>query len=281
MFINKIFNVLKPGSQTNHFKSNPFIFCINTGRAGSDYLAKLLGSANNVLAQHEPDPKMIGHILQLVTSDTYENTYLERFFKVEAIENALKASGKNVYIETSHMFIKTFFDLVANEFRNVNVIFLNRSLVDTLQSFCELGYFTNFNDIWPDWMISPYAKTAAIECAIPEEEQDSIGLAISYLIDIHARALRFKRNYTHIPVIEIELGKLNNIENVIDLFDRLNIKPTEATRLLVGQKQNARVDRKIEIAANVPNRQYLQQRIVEYLQKLEAKGIKTPSTLIL
>ena len=42
------------------------IFCINSGRAGSNYLAELLNSAVGVYSFHEPNPQMIGDNLNLI-----------------------------------------------------------------------------------------------------------------------------------------------------------------------------------------------------------------------
>ena len=39
------------------------IFCINSRRSGSNYLAELLGSAVNIKIFYEPSPKMIGQSL--------------------------------------------------------------------------------------------------------------------------------------------------------------------------------------------------------------------------
>jgi hypothetical protein len=44
-----------------------YIFSINTGRAGSQYLSDLLGMAKNVVSFHEPQPQMIDRYLNLAT----------------------------------------------------------------------------------------------------------------------------------------------------------------------------------------------------------------------
>ena len=42
------------------------IFCINSVRCGSGYLAKLLGSAKEVRSYHEAVPQMIGPYLHMI-----------------------------------------------------------------------------------------------------------------------------------------------------------------------------------------------------------------------
>ena len=50
------------------------IFSINSGRSGSQYLAKLLDSAKEVTAFHEAEPKMIGKYLRLIEKKTYKES---------------------------------------------------------------------------------------------------------------------------------------------------------------------------------------------------------------
>jgi len=60
------------------------------------------------------------------------------------------------------MFIKTYFDVIMNDFLNVDVIILRRDIASVLKSFIELGYFSKSNKMWPKWMHYPDAVTSAI-----------------------------------------------------------------------------------------------------------------------
>ena len=253
-----------------------YIFCINTGRAGSEYLAHLFDSAKGVAAFHEPRPYMTGDVLKWVTEDSYENTYSKRIYKADAIKKALKEEGKKIYAETNHMFIKTFFDIAVNELNNVKIVHLKRNVLDVLISFCELGYFSERNTAWKDWMVSPYARTAAVPCLIPEEKQDHIGLIIAYLIDIYARAERFKKDYPDVPVYEVHLSQLNDINEVDKMFDWLGTSMTDKTKELIGKKQNDRALRKKELGGYSQNKEYLRQRLIQYVNLLQEKGVNLP-----
>jgi hypothetical protein len=219
------------------FKKKQYVFCINTGRAGSEYLSNVLATAKSVWADHEPEPQMIGKYLDMITENDYQSSYKNRSFKVDEVKKIIRKSFKTNYIETNHMFIKTFFDIVVNELDNVKVVFLKRNIVDTLYSFYQLGYFSDRNEAWKDWMVSPYAKTAAIPCFLEGEEKDDIGLSLAYLIDIYERGHRFMEQYPQIPVFQIELQDLNNVEKVKELFVNLNLTPTQATFSVVGQRK--------------------------------------------
>ncbi|MDQ3112242.1 MAG: hypothetical protein M3R17_20345 [Bacteroidota bacterium] len=262
------------------FDSRDYIFCINTGRSGSDYLAKLLDSAAEVSAFHEPKPEMTKAMLGLVTNDTYRNTFSKRAFKARAIRKLAKSVNAKVYAETNHMFIKTFPDVVAKRLKNVKVIFLKRNLIDTLYSFYELGYFSDWEHSWKEWMILPNAKTAAIQTMIKGEKPDQVSLIIGYLLDIRARAARFKSEFPAVPVYEINLYELNDKVHLVKMFEWLNITPTEKTYELIGKKQNDRTDLKKKIGGTVPDKPYLKQRFYEHIEKLKALGIEIPADVL-
>ena len=256
-----------------------YIFSINTGRAGSKYLFDILSTAKDVWADHEPEPKMTGDILKLVENNIYKESYKTRIYKTNAIKEILIASSYSTYIETSHMFIKTFFDVVISELQNVKIVFLKRNLVDTLHSFYQLGYFSDRNKAWPDWMISPYAVTSAIPCLL--DEKDEIGLSLAYLIDIYARGNRFIEENPNTPVFHITLEELNDAEKVRDLFLKLNIVPTETTFQSIGKKTNLRLEKKKKFGGKAISKEYLKQRCLSYIEKLKASGYDVKDMIII
>jgi hypothetical protein len=250
-----------------------YIFCINPGRSGSQYLAKLLGTAQNVVAFHEATPPMIGPFLKVVTYAQYSESYRERRIKVAAIKNIMKDYPSDyTYVETNHMFIKTFFDVACNELENIRVIHLRRKFCDVLKSFIELQYFTSFNSAWPDWMISPNAVTRAIEPIAEDHVMDSVHRTIAYLIDIEMRALRFQKQYPHVPVHIIDLESLNNPKSVDLFFYDLGLEYGEGTKKLIGQRINERIESKKKYAINVQS-DVLNNEIIWYLKRMEFQGI--------
>ena len=257
------------------------IFCINSGRAGSNYLAELLGTAREVISFHEAEPNMAGKYLHNLHKCSYAETRGERRIKSEAIKKMLKSFSRDqVYCETNHMFIKTFFDVIIEDFEYVEVIILRRQLALVLKSFIELNYFTNKNEIWPDWMSSPNARTAAIHCISPDEKLDQYDLCIAYLIDIEARSGRFRREYPWIKTHDVRLEALNDYKNVARFFDDLLITPTKKTKKITGSIVNVRDQRKREFN-NKAQVHYCRERIDLYLTKAKSMGIQLPNTLAL
>ena len=261
--------------------SNRAIFCISPGRSGSNYLAELLGTAREVVSLHEPEPTMTAEYLEMVNTHPYDDTKVFRKTKAEAINRFLLSMGPNqVYCETNHMFIKTFFDVVIDSIDSIKVIFLRRDIRQVLRSFIELKYFTNENMEWHKWMTSPNAVTAALPAIYPDSQLDQYDLCIAYLLDIEARAQRFYKDYPSVQVHEIELSTLNNYDRVFRLFNELDVTPTRRTHKIIGLKINQRRQRKKHFN-NPIDFEYCNRRITEYIDKAKSKGICVPDTILM
>jgi hypothetical protein len=257
-----------------------YLFCINSGRAGSEYLATLLGTAPMAYSFHEPEPQMIGEYLHSVARNGWQKTFNDRRIKSQAIVKiASQFPDQSVYIETNHMFIKTFYDVVLRDLRNVQVIHLQRDLLETLKSFVQLFYFSDKNSAWPDWMISPNAQTVVIKAIDDDNKLDYIDLGIAYLIDIEARATAFRQKYPHIPFHETDIIDLNDMDKTKVLFKNLGLSFTSETEELIGRKINQRANVK-EKYANQVNDEQLAERIRIYLKKGEELGIKFPDRVL-
>lgn len=257
------------------------IFCINSGRAGSQYLAQLFKTAHDVQSFHEASPKMMGEPLRMINALPLEATREARRIKVSAIADSLrKMRPHEIYAETNHMFIKTFFDVVLAEFSNVDVVILRRSLPYVLKSFIELGYYSPLNPVAPDWMSSPNAATAALRPVAPDDQLDQYDAAIAYLLDIEARAQRFIRDYPLVRIHEARLEQLLDREGVAAFLTRLNLVPTELTWGFVGQRINDRLHRKSHFN-NPTTLDECRRRLNAYVDRAEKAGIVVPRTAAL
>jgi hypothetical protein len=269
-----------PIKTTNNI-DHRLIFCINSGRSGSQYLAELLGTGKEVTSFHEAEPTMSGDHVRLVNKYPYSKTANKRRIKSYSIKKKLEEfRNGQIYCETNHMFIKTFFDVVLEDFIHVDVIILRRQLTLVLKSFIELGYFSPKNNAWSSWMTSPNAKTAALQCIGPDKGLDQYDLCIAYLFDIEARALRFQAKYPGIRTHQIRLENLNERSHVESLFRDLGIKMTDKTENMLGKKSNSR-DAKKTYYNNPCDLAYARARIENYIEKAHAQGIALPPTLTL
>jgi hypothetical protein len=254
------------------------IFCINSGRSGSEYLMRVLATARNVSAFHEPQPKMCGEYLKAAMEQSLPATTAQRMVKVDGLRKILGTlpSG-HIYAETNHMFIKTFHDVVMGAFstESIDVIILRRDLVKVLKSFINLGYYSDRNEAWPDWMHRVPSGVSLIRPPDSFEEMDMYDRSISYLIDIEAQAQSFPQKYPDCRVHEVFLDELQDIETVHCLFQRLNLSPTARTQEIVGVRVNERQQRKEEIQI-ATTEAICEERIELYLKRCREKGIAMP-----
>ena len=253
------------------------IFSINSGRAGSKYLAQLLSTTREVKSFHEAEPKMSGEFLGMINAGPLEISREQRRTKSQAIATVLRANPGETYAETNHMFIKTFYDVVLEDFHNVEVIILRRDLASILRSFIELGYFSPRNPKSYQWMSSPNAATAALPAIAPDSELDQFDLCIAYLLDIEARMQRFQREYPDVPTHEVRLEQLNEVGFVREFLARLNLKPTWRTRWLCGRSVNDREHRKVKVG-NPTTLDECRRRLANYIEQAKSLGIKVSAS---
>jgi hypothetical protein len=255
------------------------IFSINSGRSGSKYLSQLLATGRHVKSFHEAQPKMSGPFIEMINSEPFELSRDRRRVKSEAIAEIVRAGRrKEIYAETNHTFIKTFFDVVLEDFHNVDVIILRRELALVLKSFIELGYFSSLNPVAWNWMSSPNAVTAALPAIGPDATLDQFDLSIAYLLDIEARAERFKIHYPEVRTHDVRLEQLNRTSYVEELFHRLGITLTAATKELCGRVVNEKQPRKAHVA-NPTTVDECRRRLAEYIRKAKDQGIRVPQSV--
>ena len=257
------------------------VFSINSGRSGSDYLYRLLATAENAAAFHEARPSMAGSRMSKVpaTNPTlldrafYAGMYVKKFQKVKAIRQTIKTmQPDHIYVETNHMFILTFYDVIMNHFSDVHVVLLRRYLPWVVKSFLDLNMFVNGDSTTKYWTSSPNSPSAAVKTFAADDQLDQIDRCIAYVIDIEARAQRFKQTYPNTPVVEKRLPDLNDRQHAQDLFDRLHLRSTEATWQVCGQVYN----NKRSIKKSDHSEQHIRDRILQYLQKCQDVGIELP-----
>jgi hypothetical protein len=268
-------NAVPVNSTLDRLRGRRLIFCASSGRSGTHYLAQLIGSADNVHATHEAPPYMIGHHLRAVLEHPLHETYEQRRIKATVIRATLAGMPGNIaYAETNHMFIKTFHDVILNEFdpKGISVVILRRSLDKVLKSMLELGYFTPDNADWPLWMHLPQGSQLVAQTPQPIQELDDIDRAIGYLFDIEARQQAFASEHPDLDIVETRIEEIQTLDGGRGLLEQLRLKPGHRTDAVVGVRTNVRTSsrvRSIDI-------QECRARIVDYHSQGVEQGIWVP-----
>lgn len=186
-------------SDEEFFKDRHIIFCVSPGRAGSKYLSDVLSVGDGVIGLHEPEPKMTGDVLKQVLlegrrAETFEQRKKE---KIGAIREVMEGMDKSVvYAETSHMFVKTFEDVVLETLGNVakiTVVYLRRPLKDVVWSQMRLGWFGKGHSGKDVWYYNASSVHPSEKAWNDGNASDVLDLLIGYNMDVLKRVGELER----------------------------------------------------------------------------------------
>lgn len=249
------------------------MFCINTGRSGSHYLANILNNCSNVKAFHEPDPIMNGK--PMVDYLKGDKSALLKLLdkKIEIIHQSVKKG--EVYFETNHSFIKGFAWEIVNKFPHseIAVIYLKRDVKAVVNSFFRIGT-TPLNYNGKMWMFNPLMKSPETKVSLKfkleyrilfffnrflkskynkflfkfrkpkyfiEKEKDYLKW---YVQETDLQAKKFIKKYPNVKCFEIDTNSLNVTEVYRTMFDFFGIEflPKKSFYSKIGITTNLKVN---------------------------------------
>ncbi len=249
-----------------------YIFCINTGRSGSHYLAQVLNEFEGIVALHEPRPVLNGgEMVNFLSGDSaaMEGRMEE---KLDAIKEALR--DKECYIETNHTFIKGFGWLIPFYLphEELGVIVLKRNKQEIVDSLLRI----NCTPLTMDglmWLMTPLMKDPINPLGIWDKRCFRLVLRLDrilmrlrgrlgskmirrwvfgrfdrrllewYVEETYAQAKRFARKFPNIRMYETELDKVNDIRGIQEMLGYFGLKnsPKKSVLKLLGVRTNLKV----------------------------------------
>eukprot|EP01103_Thecamoeba_quadrilineata_P011865 TRINITY_DN2936_c0_g1_i2.p1 TRINITY_DN2936_c0_g1~~TRINITY_DN2936_c0_g1_i2.p1 ORF type:complete len:314 (+),score=55.48 TRINITY_DN2936_c0_g1_i2:573-1514(+) len=266
------------------------IFSINPGRTGSEYLARVLDTAKNVRCFHEKEPVVV-HFPEVLQKGL-EATTPERSSKLKAVlqdltEEPFRTEPNQIYCDTSHMFVKSWADVVLDHFFSVeedgrwevDVIVLRRYLPLTLRSFMRL-------DTWhPNLPLNEYSggeyslghrNFAIVPPYALNHQQDKVDLALGYIIDFEAQAKKFSENYPQVRMHEIRLEQIQTGDGVRKMLEDLGLEPTQRTLEVINKSSNQKFKPdSVELKTYQPLGLYYN-RVKLFEKKYRDKGLRLP-----
>ena len=226
-----------------------YIFPINTGRSGSKYLSVLLGSCEDVWAEHEPGPGGGAMNLQHLT---LESTYEKRkTIKIKDIDRIMRRhSTKSVYAETNPNFKTWFWDVTLDTFgaeqgKRIDVLVVRKYLPAVLLSIYELGWYST-----PvkgnGWLPTANGVNSMIKPLDADRALTPFERIISSLINAEAVAQQIVWRYGnpesphYLPNVHFHHYRSEELfdkQKVIHILEHdLHLKPTSETFSLAGQE---------------------------------------------
>lgn len=245
MMTDNIVSTLSPG--VIHYT-----FVATTGRSGTLSLARLFSRVPGYLALHEPAPDMTRHVV--IETNNGNTRLMEDIFlktKLPHIRRDCEKSGAKYYLESTHMFIKTFWRIAIDYFYPyIRIIQLERDPLKVAASFYQLGEIPGTQE-GNDWLLDYKAPLNHIQIASILDTQPEFGhpffRCLWYIYEIRERINKLKRMYPTIPIYRMNTEDLNSIEGVEKVLEFLGI-PMDINYLskFVGKHYNRAINQKKE-----------------------------------
>lgn len=258
-------------------KKVKYIFCINTGRAGSHYLSQLFTAVPGCRAFHESSPIGNGYAMRryLAGCDRPMRTIVEEKVRmIKAIDREC-----DHYVETNHCFIKGFGWLLPEYLpqADMGVIFLTRSKKSTVESLQRIACHP-LTEVGRDWIMTP-AMLSPIACPprrflspridyqlirtfsnlfglwkaaskkLRWDEPRPPGWLNSYVADCldwyfdetQLKADLYQKTFPSISFKRIDVEELNTLSGVRDMMDFFGCGWNEAIAKVISQATNLKI----------------------------------------
>lgn len=237
-----------------------YIFSINTGRSGSNYLYRLFASQQGFKAFHEPNPIMNGKPMRDYLKGDEKSIRALAKKKVNRIQQAIENSGL-VYVETNNAFIKGFgwilMEMLPHD--QVGVIILKRNKKEIVDSLIRINC-TPLSELGADWLITPSIKKPInsvqhickliyfiLSALIRKTNKKNNWIKayekkwLSWYVDeTYAQAERFRHLFPMTKVFSTDivfLNELSEVERMFKFFD-YEISDNRRLKLVLGKKTN-------------------------------------------
>ncbi len=273
---------LKLAWKTIMEKTTEYIFSINTGRSGSNYLKTLFDHVTGCNAFHEPRP--IGN---LVVMRKYARGRPDSMRKVAQEKATIIKNAKSLcalYVETNHCFIKGFGWFLPEHIspETMGVIILTRDPSKIAMSHSRIGCspLTPFGRQWittPDKknpLVPPPAMyfspgTTYLLCfflmslfrtarflvrkVLRKEIQPPKWMAkyeldclLWYVQETAAEAEVFKSRFPAIKYYEVNVDELNTLERVEKMFAYFGCCGKDSLATVVGRATNLKIVERVQ-----------------------------------
>jgi hypothetical protein len=220
------------------------IFTATTGRSGTLTLTNVFSSIADCKALHEPYPRMSGAVLTAASFGNME--YVDRVYRqIKAVHIRRAAAGYKYYVETSHLFIKTFALQALSDFGiKLNVIHLVRPPLQVAMSIYRLQDQPGTqrgNQMWLDYRAPSNLIGIADILEADAEFSHPFYKALWYWFEVEARIAAYKERFPSVPFVRFETDWVNDKKRVFGLLNDLSMDFDEsAVGATVGARANAR-----------------------------------------
>ena len=249
------------------------IFVASTGRSGTGTLHKIFEALRNVRAFHEPVPLMHSRLMyEKNNEDARRAKKTYRRVKSTMIKLDNVGYDCDYYIESNHMFIKSFIDYAFKEYGlNMEIIHLYRDPVLVAKSMYELDTIPGVTRLGNKWYLDYKAAGNLLQMrdVLDSELTHHFYKCLWYYYEVEERVKFYKNKYPQIKFHDIATEDLNNKEKVIALLEALEIEfdPAVLTET-IGHKTNTKSSSKVN-KLSLEEAQKMHVLFLEALEKIQ------------
>lgn len=245
------------------------IFCISTGRCGTDYLKTLLETLDNTAAYHEQKPLLHHKIMRNYLNGDTHLLNKELPYKLARIKNVTNAN--KTYVDTSHIFIKSFGWELPKHIKQeeIGVIILKRNIDKVVQSTQRI-HSGPYTYLGRKWIITPYKKPLlkppislfqykvnrllfklfsfvnGSHNSVKKKysnglQRSSMKLLNWYYNETYALGEKYQKQFPNIKYVSLTIEELNvmeGFEKIIDTFKLRDQYHPSRVKSLLGKKRN-------------------------------------------
>lgn len=257
-----------------------FIFIATTGRSGTLTLVDIINKLDQCIALHEPYPAMHDNILDAAANGHHQ--LVKDFYDIRKSVNIRRSAvGAEHYLESNHLFIKTFAPYAAEDFGSrLKVVHLVRDPTKVANSIYALQDQPGTVE-GNRWWLDHHASTNII--SIPEildnheEFKHPYYKALWYWFETELRISAWKKKLPSVPFIFFMTEDFNNELKLSELFEKLEIStPPGFIKDVVNLRSHARShQKKLPPLPDETTREMLNR----FIALLNERNIALPNTI--
>lgn len=224
------------------------IFIATTGRSGTKTLVDIMNVIPHCKAEHEPYPAMFDDALK---AKSYGNEKYVRdlYWHIKSINLWRSVSGFRHYLESNHMFIKTYIEYAVQDFKHkAIVIHLIRDPIKVANSIYALQDFPGTeegNKWWLDYKANNNFIKIANYLDNDPEFKHPFYKGLWYWYEIEERIKYWRKKLPHVRFLDFYTEDFNDRNKTFKLLCDLNIEFDEkALTECINTRSNTRPHQK-------------------------------------
>ena len=190
-------------------KQHRLILVVTPGRSGTKLLAELMSLVPGVCSEHEPAPYVDNVWWKTKQDPTIAKTWLVRY-KIPTIVTAIERSKSSVYVETSHVLCKGFFEPLHSLGIDFDIILLSRDFREVAKSLHSLNNIPMRTRAGRRWLLDPSDEANISKLPRPYSQYSDYQLAYWYVLEMSLRQEHYRKLWekSHNKVVNADMNTL-------------------------------------------------------------------------